>query len=247
MSTFPLHRAASKQGLAINLPWPALKSKQHTYIELFAIISWSVWILILFYYFWRSTITNYWKHFPQSICVAFISPVCYLKKKKNGWWLHIKTCLWYILRTSIHDMKYHNKFNWLLDILNCNIPSTTCGISLARGLMSSLSWSRGVTLWGTWPSDRSMHQTGLWFANTRSPIPLLYHHIVQTVQTLGQLTQFKSSLASESPKAVEATSTGKGCINKYCKSSNWLNFFTILDTTGWIIIYTNIWYEMFIS
>ncbi len=36
------HYFASKQGLAINLPWPALKSKQRTYVELSDTISWSV-------------------------------------------------------------------------------------------------------------------------------------------------------------------------------------------------------------
>ncbi len=34
-----IHYFSSKQGLAINLLWPALKSKQHTCIELFDIIS----------------------------------------------------------------------------------------------------------------------------------------------------------------------------------------------------------------
>ncbi len=42
-----IHYFPGKQGLAINLLWPALQSKQHMYIKLFDIISWSVWILIL--------------------------------------------------------------------------------------------------------------------------------------------------------------------------------------------------------
>ncbi len=42
-----IHYFPSKQALAINLLRPALQSKQHMYIKLFDIISWSVWILIL--------------------------------------------------------------------------------------------------------------------------------------------------------------------------------------------------------
>ncbi len=33
--------------------------------------------LIWFFFFRWSILTNYWKHFPQSICREFISPVCY--------------------------------------------------------------------------------------------------------------------------------------------------------------------------
>ncbi len=31
----------------------------------------------IYLFFWWSTITNYWKHFPQSICGEFISPMGY--------------------------------------------------------------------------------------------------------------------------------------------------------------------------
>ncbi len=33
--------------------------------------------IFLFILFWWSTLTNYWKHFSQSICREFISPVGY--------------------------------------------------------------------------------------------------------------------------------------------------------------------------
>ncbi len=55
-SSFQLiHYFPGKQGLAINLLWPALQSKQHTYrvcwhhkeYVYLDIISWSMWILIL--------------------------------------------------------------------------------------------------------------------------------------------------------------------------------------------------------
>ncbi len=52
-----IHYLPGKQGLAINLPWPALKSKQRTCIELFVIISfqlceegggwWVFWVKVI--------------------------------------------------------------------------------------------------------------------------------------------------------------------------------------------------------
>ncbi len=62
-----------KQWLAIDPTWPALKvNNAHGYY----IISWS---FIYSECFWgRSTLTNYCKHFPKSICREFISPVSYL-------------------------------------------------------------------------------------------------------------------------------------------------------------------------
>ncbi len=66
-----IHYFHSKQWLAIDPTWPALKVNNTLGFD----ISWSFCLFI--FLFWWSTLTNYWKHFPQSICIEFISPVGY--------------------------------------------------------------------------------------------------------------------------------------------------------------------------
>ncbi len=61
-----VHYFRCEQGLAIDLPWPTLKSKQRTCIELFNVVSWSVWILILLAF---GAITKYIiNEMPHSMC-----------------------------------------------------------------------------------------------------------------------------------------------------------------------------------
>ncbi len=62
-----IHYFPSKQGLAINLLWPTLQNKQHMYIELFYIINWSVWILILL----AENIPSYSREWGTNICQKF--------------------------------------------------------------------------------------------------------------------------------------------------------------------------------
>ncbi len=63
-----IHYFHGKQWLAIDSTWPALKVNNARGFD----ISWSFIYLV-----WWSTLTNYWKHFPQSICREFITPVGY--------------------------------------------------------------------------------------------------------------------------------------------------------------------------
>ncbi len=69
-----IHYFPSKQGLAINLSWPALKSKQHRCIELFDII-----ILLYFFFYW-----SYWGRGEQIFVKSFAGLVCVYKNTRTG-------------------------------------------------------------------------------------------------------------------------------------------------------------------
>ncbi len=82
------HCFPSKQGLAINLLWPTLQNKQYMYIELFYIISWSVWILILL----AENIPSYRRGGGQIFVKRFDGLVC-VYKNTDGMPCTCLTCL----------------------------------------------------------------------------------------------------------------------------------------------------------
>ncbi len=113
---------------------------------------------IRFYFiflFWWSTLTNYWKHFPQSICIEFISPVglfLYNNEKIINPWLQGK-CLYLLCHTADRC--------WTGGGLFCNGSGFWYGYEMNLLILTRFQTDYFLILWSSCIKDMMTNKTWL--------------------------------------------------------------------------------------